>query len=425
MHLELTARRLVTGTLVFVLLATVLLVVLPFFRLRHLEAPEGLHPYTDAQLRGREEYLRQGCVYCHSQQPRDPSQAPDMKRGWGRPSVPADYVYDTPHQLGTMRTGPDLFNIGARQPSAAWHLGHLYQPRAYVAGSNMPAYPFLFEVKAEAEAGETTVAVPPQFAPATGVIVAKRAALDLVQYMVGLDHTYPAISPHPKQGAAGPLLLPTKDPAVLADIKVGTAIVRDGVPGAGVAACAGCHGQHAEGNAAIGGPRLAGQSDMYLDAQLAAYADGRRKDPIMLPVAKGLSPDQRRAVAVYLSRLSPPGAAAGPPPEHAVLERGERLAWFGDEALHVQGCVNCHGPAGTGEPPTIPYLAGQSESFLGASLHAWRDGRRNTDPSGQMTQIAKNLGDADIAAIAAYYASQTPPSPVAEAGQPPVTGKKR
>ena len=425
MHLELNARRLVTGTLAFVLLATVLLVVLPFFRLRHLHPPEGLHPYTEAQLRGREEYIRQGCVYCHSQQPRDPSQAPDMKRGWGRPSVPADYFYDTPHQLGTMRTGPDLFNIGARQPSAAWHLGHLYQPRAYVAGSNMPSYPFLFEVKAEADSGDTTVTVPPQFAPATGVIVARRAALDLVQYMIGLDHTYPAISAHPKQAAAAALLLPSKDPAVLADIKVGTSIVRDGLASAGVAACGGCHGQHGEGNAAIGGPRLAGQSDLYLEQQLAAYADGTRSDPIMLPIAKGLSQDQRRAVSVYLSRLSPPGAEAAPPPDHAVLERGERLAWFGDQALQVQGCVNCHGPAGIGEPPRIPYLAGQSATFLGASLKAWRDGRRNTDPSGQMTAIAKNLGETDIAALAAYYASQNPPPPAAAAAQPPQTLGKR
>ncbi|HET9156435.1 MAG TPA: cbb3-type cytochrome c oxidase subunit II [Myxococcaceae bacterium] len=424
MHLELTARRLVTGSLAFVLLATVLLVVLPFIKLRHLEVPEGLHPYTDAQARGREEYIRQGCVYCHSQQPRDPSQAPDMKRGWGRPSVPADYSYDTPHQLGTMRTGPDLFNIGARQPSAAWHLGHLYQPRAYVPGSNMPSYPFLFEVKAEAAEGDTVVTVPPKFAPEAGVIVAKRAALDLVQYMIGLDHTYPAISPHPKQPAAGPMVLLSKDPAVLADIKAGTAIVRDGVPGSGVAACGGCHGPHGEGNAAVGGPRLAGQPDQYLQQQLAAYADGRRKDPIMVPVAKGLSKEQRGAVSVYLSRLSPPGAQPETPLDHAVEEKGARLAWSGDEALHVQACVNCHGVGGVGEPPRIPYLAGQSETFLKASLHAWKDGRRNTDASGQMTEIAKNLGEADIAALAAYYASQKPPL-VTAASQPPKTVGRR
>ena len=210
-----------------------------------------------------------------------------------------------------------------------------------------------------------------------------------------------------------------------ASVRAGTAIVREGVPGAGVAACAGCHGSHGEGNGSVGGPRLAGQSDLYLEAQLAAYANGTRRDPIMLPIAKGLAKDQRRAVAVYLSRLSPPGAPPEQTSDRAVQDRGAHLAWFGDEALHVQACANCHGAAGLGEPPRIPYLAGQSATFLAASLHAWKDGRRNTDASGQMTEIARNLPDADIAALAAYYAAEKPPL-VAETNRPPVvSGRKR
>src|SRR3546814_19603312 len=65
------------------------------------------------------------------------SQAPDFKRGWGRAPVAGDYYYDNPHLLGTMRTGPDLLNIGARQPSADRNLGTLYQPRAYTPGSQL------------------------------------------------------------------------------------------------------------------------------------------------------------------------------------------------------------------------------------------------------------------------------------------------
>ena len=93
-----------------------------------------------------------------SQQPRSADQAPDGERGWGRPAVASDYAYDAPHQLGTMRTGPDLLNVGARQPSKDWHLGHLYQPRAYVPGSIMPAYPYLFAVKDAAEEGDEVAA---------------------------------------------------------------------------------------------------------------------------------------------------------------------------------------------------------------------------------------------------------------------------
>ena len=97
-----------------------------------------------------------------------------------------------------MRTGPDLFNIGARQPSKDWHLGHLYQPRAYVQGSIMPAYAYLFHAKAAAEEGEQVVTLPPGYAPAGKVVVATPEALDLVKYLQGLDHTYPVLPPAPK-----------------------------------------------------------------------------------------------------------------------------------------------------------------------------------------------------------------------------------
>ena len=107
-----------------------------------------------------------------SQQPRDRKVGPDMARGWGRPSVPADYSYDRPHLLGSMRTGPDLFNIGARQPCRDWHLGHRYQPRAYVPGSIMPAFAYTFRAKAAADEGEVVVSLPPGVAPADKVVVA-------------------------------------------------------------------------------------------------------------------------------------------------------------------------------------------------------------------------------------------------------------
>ncbi|MAB06040.1 MAG: cytochrome-c oxidase [Rhodobacteraceae bacterium] len=175
--------------------ATVFLVILPADEIRTADAPEGLAPYTEAELRGRAHYIDLGCVYCPSQQPRSPDQAPDGARGWGRPSTASDYVYDSPHLLGTMRTGPDLLNVGARLPSQAWHLTHLYQPRAIFPTSIMPAFPFLFEEKAQAEAGDVVVDLPPGQRPADGVVVAKQGALDLVDYLLSLDRTYPAANP--------------------------------------------------------------------------------------------------------------------------------------------------------------------------------------------------------------------------------------
>jgi len=185
--------KLLGGAMVTLALATSALVVVPHIQLSKAEPPAGLKPYTMAQQRGRDSYISNGCVYCHSQQPRDRAQAPDDKRGWGRASVAADYHYDKPHLLGTMRTGPDLFNISARQPSADWHLGHLYQPRAYTPGSIMPAYPYLFDIKDAAEPGDRVVTLPPGYNPAGKIVVAKPEVLDMVTYLQGLDHTYPVI----------------------------------------------------------------------------------------------------------------------------------------------------------------------------------------------------------------------------------------
>ena len=195
--------KLAAGAMVSLAVATAALVVLPYMEVRDITPPEGLKPYTSAQQRGRDVYIANGCVYCHTQQPRDRNLGPDHERGWGRASVPGDYVYDKPHLLGSMRTGPDLFNIGARQPSKDWHLGHLYQPRAYVPGSIMPAYPYLFETKAAAEPGDEVVKLPPGQGPAGKVVVARPEALDLVKYLQGLDHTYPVL-PAPPRSAAGP-----------------------------------------------------------------------------------------------------------------------------------------------------------------------------------------------------------------------------
>lgn len=187
-------RTLFLEPLAILVLAGLVLVVAPWLVYKDMPAEPGLQPYTEAELRGREAYVSHGCIACHSQQPRDPAFGPDAARGWGRASVAGDYVNDAPHQLGTMRTGPDLFNIGARLPSEDWHLAHLYQPRALVPWSIMAPYPFLFETKPAAEPGDRVVAVPPPWGPEEGVVVAKQEALDLVAYLLSLDHTYPTAS---------------------------------------------------------------------------------------------------------------------------------------------------------------------------------------------------------------------------------------
>ncbi len=190
--------KLLGGAMVTLAMATSAMVVVPFMQLKDVPAPAALKPYTGQQLRGRDIYVGNGCMTCHTQQPSSTGAGrADAQRGWGRPSVAADYHYDAPPLLGTMRTGPDLFNIGARQPSADWHLGHLFQPRAYVADSNMPAFPFLFEVKDKSAVtrADRVVVLPAGTVGYDQAVVARPEALDLVAYLTGMNHTYPALTP--------------------------------------------------------------------------------------------------------------------------------------------------------------------------------------------------------------------------------------
>ncbi len=178
--------------------AICLLILVPAAMLNRVEAPDGLAPYTESQARGRQVYIANGCIYCHTQQVRDPTFTTDVDRGWGsRGTVPADYVYDRPHLLGTMRTGPDLINVGQRLPDPDWHLIHLYDPRALVDWSLMPTFPFLFEHKAPGDVrpNDRVVTIPGPRAPEGVVVVAKPDAIALVDYLLSLKRQYPVSQP--------------------------------------------------------------------------------------------------------------------------------------------------------------------------------------------------------------------------------------
>lgn len=158
-----------------------------------------------------------------------------------------------------------------------------------------------------------------------------------------------------------------------------------------------------EGRPEAGYPRLAGQPEAYLERQLEAYADGRRRSAVMAPLARSLSAEERRRLAETFSAKTPAAIPGAPPASGSA--RGEMLALIGDAKLRVQACQNCHGPLGAGQPPYGPALAGQAADYLRAELRAWRSGARATDPSGQMPGIARALSAQDVAEVAAYYAA--------------------
>ena len=152
-------------------------------------------PLSADAIAGKASYVANGCVACHTQQVRNV----DMDKTWGsRPGIAADYAdmkrtdiwRNTATLMGTERTGPDLTNIGSRQPSLAWNLLHLYQPRAVVNTSVMPAYPWLFTTKLNLEKGDIEVVVPDEFRNGkAGKIVATKEALQLVAYLQSLKQT--------------------------------------------------------------------------------------------------------------------------------------------------------------------------------------------------------------------------------------------
>lgn len=168
---------------------------------------EFLKPYTDPDTRdvypvelaglaaqGEEVYARNGCIYCHSQQVRPEGFGADFERGWGpRRTVARDYLYDRRVMLGTMRTGPDLANIGARQPSKSWHHLHLYNPQITSPGSIMPPFAYLYmEQPIVGEPSADALELPPEYAISTGYeIVPSDEARALVAYLLRLDRTYP------------------------------------------------------------------------------------------------------------------------------------------------------------------------------------------------------------------------------------------
>ena len=115
------------------------------------EPVEGMMPLTALALEGRDLYIREGCVGCHSQMIR-PLRAETER--YGHYSVAGESAWDHPFLWGSKRTGPDLARVGQRY-SDDWHRVHLINPRSVVPESNMPSFPWLAE---NALSGEDTPA---------------------------------------------------------------------------------------------------------------------------------------------------------------------------------------------------------------------------------------------------------------------------
>ena len=228
------------STLVYLMLA-VLMGVLPGIELSSIPPGPGVTPLTTLQAEGRAVYVSSGCSYCHTQQVRPLPQ----DKVFGRPSAPGDFAYQTPELLGSQRTGPDLTNIGERQPSDVWQYIHLYNPRAVVPQSIMPAFDWLFEVVDHAPPGVTPVALPKEYAPTHGVVVPTHRAQALIAYLSALKQpalTDTANASHAALGGLSPTgtsASATASGAARDDAAKGQALF--------TSTCAACHQASGEG----------------------------------------------------------------------------------------------------------------------------------------------------------------------------------
>ena len=139
--LEKNIGLMIIASIVVVIFAGLVQIVPLFFQHSSTTPAPGIKPYDSISLIGRDLYIREGCVGCHSQQIR--MLRAEVQR-YGPYSVAGESVYDHPFLWGSKRTGPDLTRVGARY-SDEWHRIHLRNPRDVVPESNMPGYPWLAE----------------------------------------------------------------------------------------------------------------------------------------------------------------------------------------------------------------------------------------------------------------------------------------
>lgn len=366
------------STLVYLVLA-ILMGVLPGIWLSRVPPGPGVKPLTPLEEHGRDVYVSEGCAYCHTQQVRPLG----VDSVFGRPSAPGDFAYQTPQLLGSERTGPDLTNIGVRQPSSVWQYMHLYAPRSVVPQSIMPDFPWLFRVVDAAPSGEQAVPVPKGFGPAHGVVVPGRDAKALVAYLLSLKQ--PKLPGAEATQAAAVPAAPTA-PA-------GGAAAFDAAEGAKLFAstCAVCHGAQGEGVAGAF-PPLAGDpvvNDNDPTEHIATVLQGAHDRKIagvtyqaaMPPFAGQLSDQQVMEIidhersswgnhgrlitaadvaAIRGGKKLPQTGVAAPaaaPPKKAESAAPAFNAAEGAK-LFADSCAVCHGAEGKGVPGAFPPLAG-------------------------------------------------------------------
>ena len=165
--------------------------------------------------------------------------------------------------------------------------------------------------------------------------------------------------------------------------------------------CQRCHGKEGM-SIAPDCPNLAGQYSEYIIKQLRDILARKRNDPAMSPMAATIASEQDMfdIAAYFASRTKMQGT-----PAKSENVRGKELYLQGDSAKEISPCLSCHGDDGKGidnAPSFFPVIGGQKKRYLIKQLKDMRDGKRVNDLAGIMRNVAKNMTDADIEAVAEY-----------------------
>jgi cytochrome c oxidase cbb3-type subunit I/II len=139
--LERKPMKLMVISLIVILIGGMVEMMPTFMIESNIPTIASVKPYSPLELQGRDLYIREGCVNCHTQSVR-PFRSETER--YGEYSKAGEYVYDHPFLWGSKRTGPDLHRIGGKY-SNAWHYNHMLDPASMSPGSIMPAYPWLIE----------------------------------------------------------------------------------------------------------------------------------------------------------------------------------------------------------------------------------------------------------------------------------------
>lgn len=173
-------------------------------------------------------------------------------------------------------------------------------------------------------------------------------------------------------------------------------------------ACVACHGAQGQGDGSGAFPRLAGQAGWYSYKQLMDYASGARPNQVMSGIASRLTEREMEAVSAYYAAIDAPFRPVVGEVDPITLQWGGQLGAVGSAEKGIPACVNCHGPSGTGNPPSVPYLAGQYANYMTHQLQLWREGVRDNDAMNVMSSIASKMTDEDMRAVSEYYARVRP-----------------